>query len=288
MTELNKNWLIKKLQEFGKNNLIFSNEAQFQFKLAWEIQKEFNDYNVFLEHLSVTEIEKINEKEYYKKNYTDIVIETNNKTYIAIELKYKTKKIDGLIDENNNGIALSNQWATDLGRFDYIWDINRLEFLTNAKNKFKEKTDKETDLRKEANSYRNDEKPLQSRKYIINNKFTDHPTSAFAIILTNEDSYWTFSKNENVTDNNGIKLKSCRKNSQYKKFCIGQGDEINGKCDWLKDESENENPKYKTSVIDTWRGRPIELLNTYTFNWENYEDSNNYFKFCITEVTEKM
>lgn len=274
MSELNKDWLKEKIQSFGKNEIVFCNEAQFQFKLAWEIQKEFQKYNVLLEDLSMREIETKNEKKYYKKNYTDIVVKTDNNEYIAIELKYKTKELDVVIDENK--ITLSNQGATDLGRFDYIWDINRLEFLTNAKNESKIK--KENELRTEANNYRENE--LLQRKYEINKKFKNH-TSAFAIILTNDESYWSFSKRKNVKQDNSIKLKSCKENSQYREFCIAQGDTIDNKCDWKKDKDG----KYKKAVLNTWRGRPIELLNKYTFSWVKY---NKCFNFCITEVTEQV
>lgn len=40
------------IDEFGNSNLIFKSEAQFQFKLAWELQKKFDNYCLYLENLS--------------------------------------------------------------------------------------------------------------------------------------------------------------------------------------------------------------------------------------------
>ncbi len=140
------------IEAFGKQNRIFYSEAQLQFALAWEIQKETvnknYNYTVFLEYMSM----------YYnnKRFYTDIIVMDNcSKDYIAIELKYKTKEYD------HNGMILKNQGAEDCGRYDYLWDVKRLELLKH----------------KEA-------------QYTYNNNLK-YCEKAYAIMVTNDHLYWT-------------------------------------------------------------------------------------------------
>lgn len=105
------------IQKFGNTGNLFLCERQFQFDLAQEISKTFNNYAVHLEFPS-------------EKNCCDrllfyyIVIEEKNQ-YFVIELKYKTKNAD--IIYKNNKYSLKNQSAQDLGRFDFLKDISRIE-----------------------------------------------------------------------------------------------------------------------------------------------------------------
>ena len=106
------------LQSFATGKKLFPCEAQFQFELALEIKKRFPNYNVHLEFPS--------EKAFSngRHSYYDLVVQDGNEYYV-IELKYKTKKASILYKGIN--IDLKNQAAQDLGRFDYLQDIVRIE-----------------------------------------------------------------------------------------------------------------------------------------------------------------
>lgn len=111
---VNKDWLKSIIKSF---DISFSNEAQFQFELAWQIRKKLETENVSLEkneRVVVLE-EMLNED---VKEYTDIVIYLNNEEIIPIELKFKTEK----------------QSAVDCGCYDFCKDISRIEKLIGDKN----------------------------------------------------------------------------------------------------------------------------------------------------------
>ncbi len=130
LNELTKDKLAEIIQNFGRRSRIFYREAQFQFELAWEIQKIFEDNScqVYLE--SIKNIDK-DEGGREKKRYTDIVIEDKNRNYIAIELKYKTKQGEGDCKE------LKTHAAQDLGRYDFLWDTCRNEqLIQNGNNRY--------------------------------------------------------------------------------------------------------------------------------------------------------
>lgn len=118
----NKNLLTIINELMKKNDGHYFREAQLQFDLAWALRESFKDDNIKI-HL-----------EYFAKNkikdnnmYYDIVIE-NGEDFIPIELKFKTKKI--------NGFNYSNQAAQDLGRYDFWKDVERIEnFKDNTHNK---------------------------------------------------------------------------------------------------------------------------------------------------------
>ena len=94
--------IIKNLQEKRK---IFFSERDFQFALAWEIQKEYNDAKVEV----LLEYPLKNENN--NNEYVDIVVKLEGKTY-PIELKYKTTLFE--FEE----YKLKDQSAQDCGRYD--------------------------------------------------------------------------------------------------------------------------------------------------------------------------
>lgn len=128
----------KILQGFAKKQQLYPSEAQFQFELAWEIKKQFQNYNVYLEYPSASRF------------YYDIVVEDGDDYYV-IELKYKTKKQN--ITYKGNMFTLRDHAAQDLGRYDYLYDITRIENWS---------------------------------KYNTNKKFA----GGCAIMLTNDSVYW--------------------------------------------------------------------------------------------------
>lgn len=97
---------------------IFHSEADFQHALAWRIQKILPDAQIRLE-LPFTQLDK--------QSYLDIFVQIEDYRF-GIELKYKTR----FLTTNRNGehFRLKNQSAQDLGRYDFLKDIQRLEYFS--------------------------------------------------------------------------------------------------------------------------------------------------------------
>lgn len=149
LTDFNSIELSRIMNKLGEEKRIFNKEAQFQFELAWRIREQF-ECEVKLEELSCVE-EKSNDKIKKKKCYTDIILEKED-FRIAIELKYKTARYK---DEENN-ILLTDHGAVDLGCYDFLWDVNRIQMLIEK-----------------------DEKSVIKKC-----------NRGYAVILTNENKYW--------------------------------------------------------------------------------------------------
>jgi hypothetical protein len=104
------------LNELSEKRPVFHSEADFQHALAWTIHEKCSGLNIRLERREV-----LNNNE---KIYFDIFASNGNKTVI-IEVKYKTKKLDTVV--NGEKFNLKDQDAQDQGRYDFIKDISRLE-----------------------------------------------------------------------------------------------------------------------------------------------------------------
>ena len=138
------------LKEMAKEGTFLS-EAQFQFDLAWKLKEHFGDrkIHIYLEYPDIDSRADTDGK--YKKNRYDILLEDNErKKKCIIELKYKTKK--ETITYGGNQFELKNQSAQDFGRYDYLYDVSRIE------------------------AYRDNG--------------SDDFDNGFAILLTNDDLYW--------------------------------------------------------------------------------------------------
>ena len=146
------------INTFAGHGIVFSNESQFQFELARELQKLFDDHapthKIHFEVLSFDDIKKD------KKNYTDLVVEMpdgcNQSKLVAIELKYKTalpsprtvkgtkyqvKGFEYITTNMGNGKSgiknyVAAQGAQDNGSFDFWWDVKRLEKFIHTSDKF--------------------------------------------------------------------------------------------------------------------------------------------------------
>ena len=116
LSGFDKTELSNLMKYFGSEPRVFNSEAQFQFELGWRIKEHF-DCEVKFEELS-----RVYEG---KKDYTDLILQKDS-LRIAIELKYKTAEYE---DEVEN-ILLKNHGAADLGRYDFMWDIHRVQTLT--------------------------------------------------------------------------------------------------------------------------------------------------------------
>lgn len=112
------------IKDFAENGVVFSNEAQFQFALAWKLGEklalEKKEFEIILEHLVM-----VGDKKYY----IDILIRIGNDLY-PIELKYKSAAKNLTYKSNGREYHTFNQGAEDCGSYDFLKDIMRLELLT--------------------------------------------------------------------------------------------------------------------------------------------------------------
>jgi len=104
------------VKNLSKERFMFYSEADFKFSLAWQIKEYYSNTEIRLER-------RFNDK------YIDVVILLNERTY-GIELKYKTRQLNDLEEQYN----LITQGAQNLGKYDFIKDVMRLETLLNDNN----------------------------------------------------------------------------------------------------------------------------------------------------------
>jgi hypothetical protein len=103
------------IQQLATERPIFHSEADFQHALAWLIHEMHPACRIHLE---------VNPYAEDQPAYLDIICYDNELT-IAIELKYKKRKLD--LIHNSEDFHLREQSAQDTGRYDFIKDICRLE-----------------------------------------------------------------------------------------------------------------------------------------------------------------
>ena len=260
LNTLGVNDLTSLIGEFGKEQRIFQSEAQFQFDLAWRLQEEY-DCIVKLEDLTVVIDKEGNGKKSKQKIYTDITLERDGYV-IAIELKYKTAAMT-----QGNDILLFNHGAADLGRYDFLWDVNRLELLVHHTKEVSEKA-----ISKE-----------YAPEISIGFPKLKRCNKGFAIILTNEDDYWKMSHD------------NCKDAVIYRQFCIG-GNPLTGNghlysknLDWGKDPITGE---YTSAVAHSSRARRLQLQEAYSYQWRDYcqvptdNGKNGLFKYMIISINQ--
>ncbi|KAF0194460.1 MAG: hypothetical protein FD169_1781 [Bacillota bacterium] len=93
---------------------VFHSEADFQFALAWELQLQYPDALVRLEYPPPHDPTK----------YVDILVRLGDDVY-PIELKYKTKLFSEVV--GGEPYTLKNHGAQDIGKYDFVKDICRVE-----------------------------------------------------------------------------------------------------------------------------------------------------------------
>lgn len=98
---------------------VFHNEADFQHALAWELRERYE---------CKIRLEQRMEIDPKRRTYLDILLEKEGRR-TAIELKYKMRAIDYMIDGEK--FSLANQGAQDIGRYDVLKDLQRLEQMVN-------------------------------------------------------------------------------------------------------------------------------------------------------------
>lgn len=130
------------LEQLAEERPVFHSEADFQFALAWQINKMTPNAGVRLEW--PFSLDGAN-------RHLDIWLRTPG---IAIELKYRTRHLS--IEHEGEQFSLKNQMARDLGRYDFIADIRRIEQIVN------------------------------DRRTVDRNK----SAQGYAVLLTNDHLYW--------------------------------------------------------------------------------------------------
>lgn len=129
------------LEQLRTERPVFHSEADFQHALAWEIRRHNPLAGVRLEiNLGIG-----------KRAIVDILVRDGHTNY-AIELKYKACKLDTIC--RGEEFHLLNHGAQDIGRYDFVKDICRLERFVND----------------------------------------HPSTIGYAILLTNDDNYWKQTK----------------------------------------------------------------------------------------------
>jgi len=244
LSQLDKNALSNIIRGFA--NKIFQSEAQFQFDLAWKLQQK-GWGKAKLEDMRM-KVNKNNGK--IGKCYTDIVLEQGGYS-VAIELKYKTAEY---IDPNNR-IYLLDHDAVDLGRYDYLWDVHRIELLAGKGNNTE----------------------IDGKVEVI-----EGCDKGFAVLLTNENKYWKQDYNNSANIDKEFLIGDCTPNL-YRTL-----------MDWKKDPNKcpNNYMFYPKTVLTktnkpTFRAQPIHLNQAYKYEWEDYHNTqqpNGDFKFVIIEV----
>jgi len=210
--------LHKILKVLSKERPVFHSEADFQHALAWAIHEKYSDLKIRLEKRV-----ELNSK----KKYLDIFAFNHNKK-VPIEVKYKTKNFETTVKKEK--FNLKNQRARDLGRYDFIKDISRLE---------------------EA-----------SEKY--------HGGVGFAIFLTNDENYWKTSKNDETAADKDFRIpegktingKLCWKEGTSKGTMRGREEPItlNGKYDleWKNYSNlEGKNGQFRYLLIEVKHGNGV-------------------------------
>jgi hypothetical protein len=94
---------------------LFHSEADFQHALAWKIHELAPHAQVRLE---------VSSGRFDKRERIDILVRMGDQTH-AIELKYKKRKLE--CEWAGEKFMLANDGAQDIGRYDFIKDITRLE-----------------------------------------------------------------------------------------------------------------------------------------------------------------
>ncbi|NBJ17010.1 MAG: hypothetical protein FNP40_15925 [Dehalobacter sp. 4CP] len=99
---------------------IFVSEKDFQFALAWEIQKNMPQAEVRMEYCPADVDESM---------HVDILVKDNG-LWFPIELKYMTLGCNVVVNEER--YILKNQGAQDIRRYDFLKDIMRVEKLISS------------------------------------------------------------------------------------------------------------------------------------------------------------
>lgn len=136
------------LRHLATQRPLFHSEADFQHALAWFAHQ--SDPNIVVRLELPFRFDDSSE-------YLDLQF-TNGSQALAVELKYKTRRL--LFQHAGEDFSLKQQGAQDIGRYDFLADVERLERFVAAK----------------------------------------RATAGCAILLTNDPSYWSESARSGTVD----------------------------------------------------------------------------------------
>ncbi len=105
----------KMLLDLASDRPVFHSESDFQHALAWSIHTSNPDTVIRLERPFRLQT---------SSEYLDLLF-ANSDCSVAVELKYKTRLHRHHYQEEE--FLLKNQGAQDLGRYDFLADVQRLE-----------------------------------------------------------------------------------------------------------------------------------------------------------------
>jgi hypothetical protein len=108
------------MAELARQRKAFHSEADFQHAFAWELHLRHPEAAIRLERPLRTGSKNL---------HLDFLLQLPGKA-VAIELKYKTRTLQLNLDGED--FHLSSHSAQDLGRYDFIKDICRLEQITST------------------------------------------------------------------------------------------------------------------------------------------------------------
>lgn len=190
-----------------QNKMPFYNEYHFQFEFAIALKEFIDEKNI--ENIEIVfeayyPTSKATDKESNKRNYTDIVIyDKNNGDYIALELKYNLRDRDRNKSSRyyyNNGkydVSVAKKGATDNCRYDFLYDIYRLEQL------------------RAGGKYEN----TNIKSFV----------KGYSIIISNDEVMWNLSSPHPKNQSNTL-LKISKNNDRN--FCIGDRSLTMQNCFW--------------------------------------------------------
>lgn len=136
------------LASLSRKRPVFHSEADFQHALAWEVHERSPTYAIRLEYPIESQDGRI---------HVDIYAFAGDLAF-AIELKYKTGGL--AIAQKRESFVLKNQAAQDLGRYDFLRDLWRLEQVVASST----------------------------------------GGAGFAVFLTNDSAYWKLPRSRNTVD----------------------------------------------------------------------------------------
>lgn len=189
------------MSELSRQRPVFHSEADFQHAFAQLLLKRHPSLNVRLEipyrSIGSTEPDSRTVVDLYCSDYERGAV-------TAIEFKYKTRRWSGAVRDED--VRLLYQSAADLGRKNFVKDIDRLERWSDAVG-----------------------------------------GTAFAILLTNEDGYWSAPRGPRTTNDAA--------------FRIHEGAELTGELLWANNVNSRNNR--------TLKGR-------FPMRWVDYSDLSEY------------
>ncbi len=138
------------LEELALERPLFHSEADFQHALAWALHRRWPEYEVRLERRLP--------KALGGPGYALDLWAIGSSHTLAMELKYKTRNLEYTLQEES--YYLQNHGAQDIGRYDFIKDVSRLENVASSRLNF----------------------------------------SGYAIFLTNDPLYWRLPRSDKTVD----------------------------------------------------------------------------------------